>query len=37
MVWSAVAPAYYVVVAAIVSLRAILTIRETAGRPLPRA
>ena len=29
-----VAPAYYVVVAAIVSLLTILTIRETAGRPL---
>ncbi|WP_101951236.1 MFS transporter [Mycobacterium sp. 3519A] len=33
----AVAPAYYVVVAAIVSLATILTIRETAGRPLPQA
>jgi MFS family permease len=32
-----VAPAYYVVVAAIVSLLTILTIRETAGRPLPGA
>jgi len=31
-----VAPAYYVVVAAIVSLLTILTIRETAGRPLPQ-
>jgi len=31
-----VAPAYYVVVAAIVSLVTILTIRETAGRPLRR-
>jgi MHS family proline/betaine transporter-like MFS transporter len=31
-----VAPAYYVVVAAIVSLLTILTIRETARRPLPQ-
>jgi hypothetical protein len=31
-----VAPAYYVVVAAVVSLLTILTISETAGRPLPR-
>jgi MHS family proline/betaine transporter-like MFS transporter len=31
-----VAPAYYVAVAAIVSLVAILTVRETAGRPLPQ-
>lgn len=31
-----VAPAYYVVVAAVVSLLTILTIRETAGRPLPQ-
>jgi MHS family proline/betaine transporter-like MFS transporter len=31
-----VAPAYYVVVAAIVSLLTTLTVRETAGRPLPR-
>jgi MFS family permease len=31
-----VAPAYHVVVAAIVSLLTILTIRETAGRPLPQ-
>ena len=29
-----VAPAYYAVVAAIVSLLTILTVRETAGRPL---
>jgi MHS family proline/betaine transporter-like MFS transporter len=29
-----VAPAYYVVVAAVVSLLTILTVRETAGRPL---
>ncbi|OBF37989.1 MFS transporter [Mycobacterium sp. ACS1612] len=33
----AVAPAYYVVVAAIASLATILTIEETAGRPLPQA
>jgi MHS family proline/betaine transporter-like MFS transporter len=31
-----VAPAYYVVAAAIVSLLTILTIRETARRPLPQ-
>jgi MFS transporter, MHS family, proline/betaine transporter len=31
-----VAPAYYVVAAALVSLATILTIRETAGRPLPK-
>ncbi|HET6731782.1 MFS transporter [Mycobacterium sp.] len=31
-----VAPAYYVVAAAIVSLATILTMRETAGRPLPK-
>jgi hypothetical protein len=31
-----VAPAYYVVAAALVSLLAILSVRETAGRPLPR-
>jgi hypothetical protein len=31
-----VAPAYYVVAAAIVSLLTILTIRETAGRSLPQ-
>jgi len=31
-----VAPAYYVVAAAIVSLSTILTIRETAGRSLPQ-
>jgi len=31
-----VAPAYYVVAAAIVSLLTILTLRETAGRPLPQ-
>jgi MFS transporter, MHS family, proline/betaine transporter len=31
-----VAPAYYVVVAAVVSLLAILTIRETERRPLPK-
>jgi MFS transporter, MHS family, proline/betaine transporter len=31
-----VAPAYYVVVAAIVSLVTIMTIRETARRPLPQ-
>jgi MFS transporter, MHS family, proline/betaine transporter len=31
-----VAPAYYAVAAAIVSLLTILTIRETAGRPLPQ-
>jgi MHS family proline/betaine transporter-like MFS transporter len=31
-----VAPAYDVVVAAIVSLLTTLTVRETAGRPLPR-
>jgi MFS transporter, MHS family, proline/betaine transporter len=31
-----VAPAYYVLVAAIVSVLTILTVRETAGRPLPR-
>ena len=31
-----VAPAYYVVVAAVVSLLTILTIRETAARPLPQ-
>ncbi|HVQ50873.1 MAG TPA: MFS transporter [Mycobacterium sp.] len=30
-----VAPAYYVVVAAVVSLLTVLTVRETAGRPLP--
>jgi MHS family proline/betaine transporter-like MFS transporter len=30
-----VAPAYYVVAAAVVSLLAILTVKETAGRPLP--
>jgi MHS family proline/betaine transporter-like MFS transporter len=29
-----VAPAYYVVAAAVVSLLTILTVRETAGRPL---
>ena len=33
---NSVAPAYYVVVAAIVSLLTILTIRETAGRPIPQ-
>ncbi len=31
-----VAPAYYVVVAAVVSLLTSLTLRETAGRPLPQ-
>jgi MFS transporter, MHS family, proline/betaine transporter len=31
-----VAQAYYVVVAAVVSFLAILTTRETAGRPLPK-
>ena len=31
-----VAPAYYVVAAAIVSLSTMLTIRETAGRSLPQ-
>lgn len=31
-----VAPAYYVVVAAAISLLTILTLRETAGRPLPQ-
>jgi MHS family proline/betaine transporter-like MFS transporter len=31
-----VAPAYYVVAAAIVSLATILTLKETAGRPLPQ-
>ena len=31
-----VAPAYYVVAAAVVSLLTILTLRETAGRPLPQ-
>ncbi len=31
-----VAPAYYVVVAAVVSLMTVLTVRETAGRPLPQ-
>jgi MHS family proline/betaine transporter-like MFS transporter len=31
-----VAPAYYVVAAAVVSLLTILTIKETARRPLPR-
>jgi MHS family proline/betaine transporter-like MFS transporter len=31
-----VAPAYYIVAAAVVSLLTILTIRETAGRPLPQ-
>jgi MFS transporter, MHS family, proline/betaine transporter len=31
-----VAPAYYVVAAAVVSLLTILTVRETAGRPLPQ-
>jgi MHS family proline/betaine transporter-like MFS transporter len=31
-----VAPAYYVVAAAVVSLLAILSVRETAGRPLPQ-
>jgi MHS family proline/betaine transporter-like MFS transporter len=31
-----VAPAYYVVVAAVVSLLTILTVSETAGRPLPQ-
>jgi MFS transporter, MHS family, proline/betaine transporter len=30
-----VAPAFYVIVAAVVSLGAILTIRETAGQPMP--
>ena len=33
---NSVAPAYYVVVAAVVSLLAVLTVRETAGRPLPQ-
>jgi MHS family proline/betaine transporter-like MFS transporter len=32
---NSVAPAYYVV-AAVVSLLTVLTIRETAGRPLPQ-
>ena len=31
-----VAPAFYVVVAAVVSLLTIMTVRETAGRPLPQ-
>jgi MHS family proline/betaine transporter-like MFS transporter len=31
---NAVAPAYYVIVAAIVTLATLLTMRETAGRPL---
>jgi MHS family proline/betaine transporter-like MFS transporter len=31
---NALAPAYYVIVAAIISLATVLTMRETAGRPL---
>jgi MFS transporter, MHS family, proline/betaine transporter len=31
-----VAPAYYVAVAAIASLLTVMTVRETAGRPLPQ-
>jgi len=31
---NAIAPAYYVIAAAIVSLITVLTMRETAGRPL---
>ena len=33
---NSIAPAYYVVAAAVVSLLTILTLRETAGRPLPQ-
>jgi MHS family proline/betaine transporter-like MFS transporter len=33
---NSVAPAYYVVVAAVVSLLTVLTVRETAGRPIPQ-
>jgi MHS family proline/betaine transporter-like MFS transporter len=33
---NSVAPAYYLAAAAVVSLLTILTVRETAGRPLPR-
>jgi MHS family proline/betaine transporter-like MFS transporter len=31
---NAVAPAYYVILAALVTLATLLTMRETAGRPL---
>jgi MHS family proline/betaine transporter-like MFS transporter len=31
-----IAPAYYVIAAAVATLITLLTMRETAGRPLPR-
>jgi MHS family proline/betaine transporter-like MFS transporter len=33
---NALAPAFYLIVAAVISLATILTLRETAGRPLPQ-
>ena len=33
---NAITPAYYVIAAAVISLLTVLTLRESAGRPLPR-